>query len=134
MLNVNTHSRTDLAGIILSMACLVHCVVLTIAVLLGSVGGALSLSSDFVHQLMLLVVVPVSGLALYGGWVRHRRRDVMLLGALGIGLLAFAAFFAHDHLGHATDTGITVVGSAMLALSHWKNRACGCTGQTKAVA
>ncbi|MEM7610792.1 MAG: MerC domain-containing protein [Pseudomonadota bacterium] len=123
------HSRVDLAGILLSAVCMLHCALIPVLILAG-VGGDLIWPGgrDWTHIIMLGVVVPVSGLALAGGWIRHRRQRVIKLGAIGIGLLAFAAFFAHDYMGHTADAVITTLGGAVLAYAHWQNRHCGCTG------
>ncbi|MEN7342563.1 MAG: MerC domain-containing protein [Pseudomonadota bacterium] len=137
MLQIKRHLKTDSIGMVLSFVCLAHCVLLGGAVAVGLFGHHAAVDSafsnplfstnDLAHKLLLLFVVPVSGLALAGGWLRHKRNDIALIGISGIALLAMAAFVAHDHLGHTTDTLMTIVGSLLLAYAHWRNRACGCT-------
>lgn len=103
---------------------------LPVLLLFGLLGDHFFVSGDWTHIIMLAIVVPVSGLALYGGWTRHRRVDVLNLGLAGLALLAFAAFFAHDALGHTTDAVLTTLGGVLLAIAHWRNRDCGCSSQT----
>lgn len=124
------HARIDTLGILLSAVCMLHCVSLT-ALLLS--GGALSSfwrgGEDLTHLVMLGAVVPVSVIALGGGWLRHRRADVAWLGIIGILTLALATLYAHDHYGASADAALSIAGGAALALAHWRNRQrCGCPG------
>jgi hypothetical protein len=131
---VKNHARIDAVGMLLSAFCMLHCVALT-ALLLS--GGALASfwrdGEDLTHVIMLAVVVPVSVIAFGGGWLRHRRADVVWLGAIGILTLALAALFAHDHYGASADAGLSIAGGAALAVAHWRNRRrCGCPGTVTA--
>lgn len=121
------HSRIDLAGIMLSAVCMLHCMLLPVVVLAGVGADMLwHADQDWTHQVMLALVIPISGLALAGGWVRHRRPRVLMMGIAGVALLAFAALYAHDHLGVAADALLTTMGGGLLAIAHWRNRDCPC--------
>ncbi len=123
-----SHSRIDIAGMLLSAVCMLHCLLLPVVVVAGVGSGMLwAGDQDWTHQIMLGLVVPVSGIALAGGWVRHRRQRVLALGIVGIIILTYSAVFAHDQLGHTADALLTTLGGGLLALAHWRNRDCGCT-------
>lgn len=120
------HSRMDVAGMALSFICLLHCLLLPVMVVYGVLASDGDGSRDWTHVIMLAIILPVSGIALAGGWIRHRRADVLRLGLLSIVLLTFSALVAHDYLGHTFDAVLTTIGGALLALAHWRNRDCGC--------
>lgn len=105
---------------------MLHCLLLPVLIAFG-VGGALAgFDSEWTHMIMLGFVIPVSGIAFVGGWVRHRRASVLALGILGVALLALAAFVLHEHAGRIADAAVTTLGGAVLAIAHWRNRDCSC--------
>lgn len=111
---------------LLSAACMMHCLLLPVLVAYG-IGGLLTgLDTDWTHVVMLAIVIPVSGLALVGGWLRHRRAPVLVLGVTGVALLALAAFVVHPFFGKAADALVTTLGGGLLAIAHWRNRDCSC--------
>lgn len=111
----------DKISIGLSALCAVHCLVLPIlAGVLPSL-AAVTAHHDHFHTMMLVLVIPLSGLALGTGWLRHRDGIVLALGLCGIGLMLFATTLSHDLLGHASERWITVVGSFLLAAGHFRN-------------
>lgn len=124
------HARIDLLGILLSAICALHCVALTALLVSGGAMAALWRSGeDLTHVVMLTIVVPVSVIALGGGWLRHRRNDVAMLGAAGIAALAAGALIVHARFGAGADAALSIAGGAALAVAHWRNRQrCGCPG------
>ena len=121
------HARMDRIGIILSVICMVHCALIPLALALGVVSHASGVVTEaWAHLIMLVVVIPVSGLALAGGWLRHRRNDVLGWGLLGMVLLALAATIIHEQWGFVADALVTTAGGGILMYAHWQNRACSC--------
>lgn len=126
LISLRQHSRADLIGMLLSFACMLHCLLLPGLIAVGIGGLLMDVDSEWTHVIMLAIVLPISGLALVGGWVRHRRANVVVLGLAGLVLLALAAFLVHDQFGRTADALVTTLGGALLALAHWRNRDCSC--------
>ena len=109
----------DRAAVALSGLCLLHCLALPFIV------GALPLVGQFgntyFHLQMLLVVVPVSLLALALGYRRHASIAVLWGGAAGLVLLLAGATVVHDHLGPVADRLFTVIAALILAVTHFYN-------------
>ncbi|MEN2746536.1 MerC domain-containing protein [Sphingomonas sp. T9W2] len=109
----------DGAAIGASLLCLIHCIGLPILFALLPALASIGLpSSEWLHLLLLLTAIPVSALALVGGWRAHGRVVPMLLGALG--LSGLAAGLAFDSVPGA-ETALTVAGSLALAMAHLGN-------------
>ncbi|MEL6869274.1 MAG: MerC domain-containing protein [Pseudomonadota bacterium] len=130
MLEPVKHTRADIVGMLLSFICMLHCLLLPLIVVLGIAGERWLLNDEWAHIVMLGFVIPISGVALIGGWLRHRRMTVIALGLVGVVLLAVAALVLHDHAGVWADAAVTTIGGGLLAVAHWRNRRCGCAGKT----
>lgn len=116
----------DGAGVTLSTACLIHCLVFPLAIaILPSWSTALSLPEEF-HLVMVLIAVPLTSYVLLKS--RHgagRAGARLALGFAGLGLM-IAGLFA-DTL--ALETGLTTLGAAFVAGAHvlnWRSRARPC--------
>lgn len=131
LIEFRRHSRADLIGISLSVICMLHCLMLPVLLLMGLLGSQFNVESEWTHIIMLVFVVPISGIAFIGGWMRHKRVNVVALGTAGIALLAFAALYAHDALGQTADAALTTTGGLLLAIAHWRNRDCGCSSNLR---
>lgn len=118
----------DKAAVALSGLCLLHCLALPLVLLLLPFVSALSL--DRLHGQMLIVVIPVSVVALLLGFRRHRSRLVLLAGIVGMVLLIIGGTLAHNRLGIAADRTLTIAGAVVLAFTHYRNSrlARHCTG------
>ena len=109
----------DGTAIALSSLCLVHCLALPLIVaglpfLSGFSGGHL-------HAQMLVVVLPLSIVALGIGYRRHHNLRVIAAGTAGMLLLAIGGTIAHDHFGLLADRVLTVTGAITLATAHLYN-------------
>ncbi|PXA89044.1 MerC mercury resistance protein [Nostoc sp. 3335mG] len=109
----------DGAAIGASLLCLIHCVGLPILLALLPALATLGLpSSEGLHLILLLTAIPVSALALIGGWRTHGAVVPLLLGVLGLaGLAAGLAFGSVP----GAETALTVSGSLALAAAHIRN-------------
>ena len=103
----------------LSGLCLIHCLLLPFVVVLLPFLG--QFSDDHFHLEMLVVVIPVSAVALFLGYRRHRRAGVVLAGIAGLALLTVGGTVAHSAYGLAADRTLTVLGSITLAVTHYRN-------------
>lgn len=114
----------DATAVALSALCLLHCLALPLLLALLPLASATFVADERFHFWMLLLVVPTTVLALGTGWRRHGRTRIVLLGAIGVALIAFAALGrTWVGLGETGDTVFTVIGATMLAVAHvWNLR------------
>lgn len=112
--------RGALAG---SGLCLVHCLLLPVALALLPALESAAGTGPWFHHLLFVLIVPTSGLALVLGWVRRKIRAAFLLGLIGLSLLLIGLLIGEGIL----ETTATVCGSLLLATSHvinWRSRRC----------
>lgn len=115
----------DLAGIGLSLTCLVHCLGLPLLLLIAPALGSWLALPEGVHAAILLLALPAALFAMHGGWRRHRRRAPALLALAGLGLLALG-LAAHEGGLAAIDPAtsdrlFTTLGALALAAAHLAN-------------
>ena len=113
----------DGAAAVMSSLCLVHCLLLPLALALSpmlAVGVADELAHGpvGVHWLLIGLAAPVSIHALRRGSEAHHRRYPWLLALLGFALMAAGAL-AHG-LG-PIEPVLTVLGGLVVAFAHWRN-------------
>lgn len=111
----------DKASIGLSFLCLLHCLALPLLVVLVPSFVALGLEDERFHIWLVVVVIPLSAFALTLGCTRHRHVGVLLTGAVGLLFLCMAPLLGHDVLGESGERLTTLVGSVLIAASHFKN-------------
>lgn len=106
----------------LSSLCLVHCLLMPLALgiapvvaALGPVGGH---GPEWLHWALLALAAPVSVFALRRGLAVHGDDRPWQLAALGFLLMAIGAL-AHDR-GPAEQV-LTVAGGLVVAAAHWRN-------------
>lgn len=116
--------RSDLFGLILSAACLLHCLMLPVALVAAPALAAwLGETETTLHWILFVVALGVSGGALLAGYRRHGVRLVVTAGGAGLAVMAVAA----AHLfGASGEAALTLVGAAIVAFAHVVNlRLCG---------
>jgi hypothetical protein len=116
---LSIRDRFDRVGIFLSGLCLVHCMLgLVIVSVLGLGGGALL--APAIHRFGLALAVGIGLLALGAGFARHGRSAPLMLGALGLVLMAAALAVAHG----VGEAALTIAGVSIVATAHlWNLRA-----------
>jgi hypothetical protein len=82
---------------------------------------AIGFEDERFHLLMLMSVVPMSLFALTLGCRQHRSFYVMGAGALGILFLIASVALGHDLLGEGGETVMTLIGAALVSISHVLN-------------
>jgi len=108
--------RLDRVGVLLSGLCAVHCVAgLVLVTLLGLSGGMLL--NPAIHEVGLVLAVGIGAIGLGAGVLRHRRIGVLLIGLLGLGLMATAMRLEHG----PHEALLTIAGVGLLASAHCKN-------------
>jgi hypothetical protein len=122
MMDQDTPNKTnwlDGAAVVLSALCLVHCLALPLIVI--GVPFLAQFAEGHLHLQMLVVVLPLSTLALGIGYRRHRNSRILFAGIVGMLLLIIGATVAHAQLGLIADRTFTICGSLTLATAHYFN-------------
>ncbi|MFQ5571160.1 MAG: MerC domain-containing protein [Rhodothermales bacterium] len=114
-------SYWDRVGIAVSGICVVHCLLLPVALAvlpLWPLGEALH---GWLHPVFALLLVPTTVMAAVSGYRKHRQQVVVAL--LGTGLVAIlvAGGLGYAHPGVAVETALTLCGSGLLIAGHWRN-------------
>ncbi len=109
----------DGTAIMLSAVCLAHCLALPLAI--AGLPFLSRFSEGHLHLQMLIVVLPLSIVALGIGFRRHRDLQIIFGGTLGMLLLVIGATVAHSALGLTADRLFTISGSLILATAHFFN-------------
>lgn len=107
----------DRAAVGLSGLCLVHCLATALFAGLLSSAGAL-LGNPLIHEVGLAVAILLGAVALGGGVRRHGRVGPLLVGGLGLGMMAAGLAMRHG----GGETLATMAGVSLLALGHYLNR------------
>ncbi len=115
---MNRSPLLDRLAIGTSLLCLLHCIGLPILIAMLPALASVLPVGEGVHVALLLTALPVSGIALAGGYRAHGRIVPAVLGAVGLLALAAGVTLASTT---AIETGFTVAGSLALALAHIGN-------------
>lgn len=105
----------------LSSICMLHCLALPFILTLLPITQGAFLDEQLFHVLMLVLILPVSLIALTIGCSKHKDRLTMILGGIGLTILALTAFFGHDWLGITGERIVTSFGGLILAGAHIQN-------------
>jgi FtsH-binding integral membrane protein len=86
---------------------------------------AISIDNELIHKVFLIIVLPVSLYALISGYKNHKISSYLYLGISGLWLLIFAVFFGEGVFGEFAEKSLTLIGSIVVAYSHYKKyQAC----------
>ncbi|MFL2482379.1 MAG: MerC domain-containing protein [Woeseiaceae bacterium] len=112
---------TDKFAMTLSLACVIHCFFVPSFFILTSGFLSFSLDNEFIHKLLVWVAVPISSFALFTGYKNHKTTTFLPIGILGLTALIVAVVLGESMLGEYGEKGFTLLGSMLVALSHFKN-------------
>ena len=118
---MNTQFKADKLSITLSMACMIHCLLMPSFLILTSGFLALTIDNELIHKIFLILVIPISLYALISGFQNHKITSYMYLGISGLWLLIFAVFFGGGVFGELAEQVLTFLGSLVVAYSHCQN-------------
>ena len=117
-------SYLDTAAVALSGICLLHCLALPVVLTALPILNIALLEESTFHTIMLVVILPVSVVALSIGCRQHKDVLTLTLGIIGLGILTLMALFGHDLVGLKGERLITSVGGIILAAAHIRNFLC----------
>lgn len=108
----------DAAAIGASMACLVHCLAIPLLLAVIPALTRIIVAPESFHFFAFLFAIPASAWVMHAGHRHHGTVLPMVFGALGLALLGGGALGGFDL---AIETGVTVLGSIILASAHCAN-------------
>jgi len=111
----------DKLGMTMSAVCLVHCLMLPVAIVALPLVAAQWLQASGFHGVMVFILAPVVVLAAVSGLRMHRRMGVAGAMVAGMFLLSTAAFAGESWLTREWEVVLTVAGGAILIIAHAAN-------------
>jgi hypothetical protein len=109
-------SRLDRAGIVLSGLCAVHCILGVVLVGVLGLGGEVLLSPA-IHRVGLALALVIGLVSLGFGVLRHGRVGPLVVGGIGLSLMASAIAVGHG----LPEAVLTVMGVSLVAAAHVSN-------------
>ncbi len=106
------YTSISLAGI-----CAIHCLMIPVLLALFPVLISALLFEEIFHELLLLLIIPLSFLAIFLGCRRHKDLTVFLIVALGLALILIGAFGAEE----SKETVLTLTGSVVMVAGYVRN-------------
>jgi len=116
-----TQKRTDKFAITVSLACAIHCLFMPSFVILSAGFLSITIDNEFIHRLLIFIVVPVSIIALYIGYKNHKTTSFFPAATIGIIALVAAVIMGERLLGELGEQAITLLGSLLLVFAHYQN-------------
>ena len=111
----------DGMAIAMSLACILHCLLLPVLIVVFPILGSTILAEESFHGLLLILIIPTSSVALYLGCRQHGEGLVLWLGIVGMAILALAAWLGIGVLGVSGEKALTALGGTLLASAHVLN-------------
>ncbi len=108
--------RLDRAGIFLSGACAVHCLLSILLVSGLGIGGELFLSPD-IHRVGLVLATLIAAVAIGWGALRHRMAAPFVIAMTGLTFMGGALAVPHG----VKEAVLTIIGVALVSLGHILN-------------
>ncbi|PZT89272.1 MAG: MerC domain-containing protein [Citromicrobium sp.] len=108
--------RLDRAGIFLSGACALHCLLSIVLVSGMGIGGELFLSPD-IHRVGLVFATLIAAVAIGWGALRHRMAAPFVIAMTGLTFMGGALAVPHGY----KEAILTIIGVALVSLGHILN-------------
>ena len=120
-----TQLKTDKFALTISLACVIHCFLVPSFVILTSGFLFTSINNELIHNILLLIAVPVSLYALRLGYKNHNIVSYLYIGIAGLSMLVSAVLLGESFLGESGENIVTLMGAILVCYSHFKNhQAC----------
>ena len=122
---MKTAKSWDFAGVTISAICILHCIAVPLVlVVFPAIGTAFVPSEDQTHAFLLAFILGVAGFAFFTGYRVHGQKKPVIWMAIGVIIVTYASFFAHDQLGHKWEPVVAILGSLALIRAHILNHKC----------
>ncbi len=124
-------SYFDRIAITLSCICAIHCIALPIIASLiplfaVTLHHGQNLHEFWFHEFILIFILPISLLAIFTGYRRHKQLLPVVVAAIGLSILVSTSLFAgelisHHIIPHEGEMWLTVFGGIVHAIGHILN-------------
>ena len=118
---VKIRSIADGLGVLGSLTCAAHCLLLPALLVAGSSIPSLLGSEKIFHWMLTGIVIPCAFFAFFIGCKKHRDRWVFALGGIGLATLILIAITGHEVLGEFWERVLMAASSGMLISAHLRN-------------
>ena len=112
----------DAVGVGTSTLCVIHCLLLPLALAFAPTLAHFLPGSEAVHRSLAYLLAGVGLLAFRAGYRVHRKKYVLALLLVGIAAVTVGAYADSLLPSHAWEVAITFTGSAFLIVAHRLNR------------
>ena len=125
-LPINDHKRRllDTTAVVLSSVCMLHCLALPIVLTVLPIVNVSLMDETTFHLVMMVVILPISLIALTIGCRQHKDRLTLILGTTGLTILTGTGLFGHVWFGLSGERIMTSIGGLVLASAHIQNYRC----------
>lgn len=119
-------NQTQKLSIWLSSLCLIHCLITPFIILLLPSLGAFF--SGWVEIALVASILPISSVAFFPIWVKHKNSARIIEYLIGISLVISAQVivFFHGHGGNSieqyAELSLMIIGTLLIAYSTYRNR------------
>jgi len=102
-----------------SMLCLMHCLFAPALIVLSNSSLAITIESELVHKIILLLTIPISIFAITLGYKNHLNNSIIFIGISGLTIL-LAALLIGENINENTELILTTIGSMLIIFCHYK--------------
>ena len=113
----------DTAGMAISTACILHCMVTPLLIIALPTLGYLDAAGEWPHIIFAGLALPIAGISLGNGYKRHLSKLPSVSAISGI-LMLWLALFIQDP--HWLENAVASFGAAVLGIGHWLNNRLSC--------
>jgi hypothetical protein len=103
-----------------SAICMIHCLFAPSLIVLSYSSLALTLESELIHKVILLITIPVSIFAISLGYKNHTNNSIIYTGITGLTIL-ISALLIGENIGENAELVMTVIGSMLVIACHHRN-------------
>ena len=103
-----------------SAICLIHCLFAPSLIILSYSSLALTIESELIHKIILLLTVPISIFAISLGYKNHSNNSIIYTSIAGLTIL-ISALLIGENIGENAELLLTMVGSLMVIYCHYRN-------------
>ena len=118
--NMKSQLTSDKFAMSFSAICLIHCLFAPSLIILSYSSLALTIESEIIHKIFLLLTVPVSIFAVSLGYKNHSNNSIIYTGIAGLTILISALIIGED-IGENAELVLTMIGSLTVIYCHYRN-------------
>ena len=118
--NMKSQLTSDKFAMSFSAICLIHCLFAPSLMILSYSSLALTIESELIHKIILLLTVPVSIFAISLGYKNHSNNSIIYSGIAGLTIL-ISALLIGESIGENAELILTMIGSLMVIYCHYRN-------------